>query len=202
MLAEISTTDATTAADFELIQAFRAGDDQAFTALVQKYQQHVFNLIYHHSGPAAEVEDLAQEVFLKTYTKLKSFQGRASFRTWLYRVTLNVCIDHARKKKVRRMLSLEGLSEWAKARLSLRGTASASPQAEAEAGELRGHIQNALAQLPEEFRQPLILRDVEGLEYGEIAAITGTQLGTVKSRIFRGRQRLRELLTPYRKEVS
>ncbi|MGH7496513.1 MAG: sigma-70 family RNA polymerase sigma factor [bacterium] len=202
MLAGISTTDATTAADFELIQAFRAGDDQAFTALVQKYQQHVFNLIFHHSGPAVEVEDLAQEVFLKIYAKLKNFQGRASFRTWLYRVTLNVCIDHARKKKVRRMLSLESLSEWAKARLSLRNTASPSPQAEAEAGELRGQIQRALAQLPEEFRQPLILRDVEGLEYGEIAAITGTQLGTVKSRIFRGRQRLRELLAPYRKEVS
>jgi RNA polymerase sigma-70 factor (ECF subfamily) len=168
---------------------------------VKKYQQHVFNFIFHHSGPAVEVEDLAQEVFLKAYANLKNFQGRASFRTWLYRVTLNVCIDHARKKKLRRMLSLEGLSEWARARLSLRNSGPSSPHTEAETHELRDRIQHALAQLPEEFRRPLILRDVEGLEYEEIAAITGAHLGTVKSRIFRGRQRMRELLTPYWKNV-
>ncbi len=197
MPAELSTTETTTAADFELIQAFRAGDETAFTALVQKYQQHVFNLIFHHAGPRAEVEDLAQEVFLKVFANLNSFQGRASFRTWLYRITLNVCIDHGRKQKLRRMLSLESLSEWAKDRLSMRNTAPASPHREAENSDLRTRIQHALAQLPEEFRQPLILREIEGLDYDEIAALTGAQLGTVKSRIFRGRQRLRELLAPY-----
>ena len=202
MLAEISTKEATAAADFDLIHAFLAGDDRAFTALVQKYQQHVFNLIFHHSGRQVEVEDLAQEVFLKVYANLHRFQGRASFRTWLYRVTLNVCIDHARKKKLRRMLSLESMSEWAKARLSARNPGPASPQTEAESRDWHDRIHGALAQLPEEFRQPLILRDIEGLDYDEIAAITGTQLGTVKSRIFRGRQRLRELLAPYWEKES
>jgi len=202
MLAELSTTDATTAADLELIQAFRAGEEAAFTALVQKYQQHVFNLIFHHSGPHVEVEDLAQEVFLKVYTNLRNFHGHAAFRTWLYRITLNVCIDHARKRKVRRMLSLESLSEWTKAKLSMRQNHTSSPQLAAESREMQNHVQAALQQLPEDFRQPLVLRDLEGLDYEEIAAITGTRLGTVKSRIFRGRQRLRELLAPYWESLS
>ncbi len=197
MLADISTTHATTAADFELIQAFNEGQEAAFTRLVQKYQQHVFNLIFHHSGPRVEVEDLAQEVFLKVYTHLKNFKGQASFRTWLYRITLNVCIDHGRKRKLRRMLSLEGLSEWGKAKLSLRHSTSASPHSDAEKREWQDRLQQALAQLPEEFRQPLVLRDMEDLDYDEIAAITGAPLGTVKSRIFRGRRHLRELLAPY-----
>ena len=202
MLADVPTTNTAAAADAELIQAFRAGQEAAFTQLVQKYQQHVFNLIYHHSGPHVEVEDLAQEVFLRVYSHLKNFKGQSAFRTWLYRIALNVCIDHARKRKLRRMLSLEGLSEWTKARISLRHPAPVSPQAETEKHELQERLRQALAQLPEEFRQPLVLRDLEGLNYEEIAAITGMNLGTVKSRIFRGRQRLRELLAPYWENAS
>lgn len=203
MLSDVSTKEAAAAADMELVEAFRAGEEAAFTALVKKYQQHVFNLIFRHSGPRVEAEDLAQEVFLKVYSNLKNFQGRASFRTWLYRIALNVCIDHARRRKLRRMLSLESMSEWAQGRLSLRkASVSSSPHGDMEKRDLQTQLQTALAQLPEEFRQPLVLRDMEGLDYDEIASITGTQLGTVKSRIYRGRQRLRELLAPYWENAS
>lgn len=185
------------AEDLNLIQEFKAGNEAAFTQLVQKYQQEVFNLIFHYIGRKDDVEDLAQEVFLKVFVHLPKFETRASFRTWIYRITLNVCIDHARKRKLRRMLSLEGLSEWTKERLWLRHAAAPSPHEATELHELDQDIQRGLDQLPTDFRRVLVLRDMEGLDYDEIAEITGWRLGTVKSRLFRARQRLREFLAPY-----
>jgi RNA polymerase sigma-70 factor (ECF subfamily) len=183
--------------DVRLIQEFKSGKEAAFTQLVQKYQQPVFNLLYHYSGRRQDVEDLAQEVFIKVYTNLMKFETRAAFRTWLYRIALNVSIDHARKQKRRRMLSLEGLTDWARERLAFRAATAPSPHSATERHELETQIQLGLEALPEDFRQVLVLRDIEGMEYDDIAAILGWQLGTVKSRLFRARQRLRKFLEPY-----
>jgi RNA polymerase sigma-70 factor (ECF subfamily) len=202
MKAEIPTSRDVNDEDAILIREFRAGNEAAFTRLVKKYQQQVFNFIFHHSGRQAEVEDLAQEVFLKVYTHLAKFESRAAFRTWLYRITLNVCIDHARKRKLRRMLALDSLSDWTRNRLSSSRAAAPSPQAAVEAHELNERIQRGLERLPEEFRQALVLRDLEGLNYDEIAEITGASLGTVKSRISRGRERMRKWLTPFLEEAE
>ncbi len=188
--------------DLSLIEAFKAGDEAAFTQLVKKYQQQVFNLLFHYSGRKEDIEDLAQEVFIKVYMHLATFETRAAFRTWLYRIAINVSIDHARKRKLRRMLSLDGLTEWARERVAFKSAQMPSPQIVAEQSDLDQYIQRGLEQLPEDFRKALVLRDLEGLEYDEIATITGWSLGTVKSRLFRGRQRLREFLKPYLEEAE
>ncbi len=188
--------------DLSLIEAFKAGDEAAFTQLVKKYQQQVFNLLFHYADRKEDIEDLAQEVFIKVYTHLATFETRAAFRTWLYRIAINASIDHARKRKLRRMLSLDGLTEWARERVAFKSAQMPSPQKAAEQSDLDQHIQRGLEQLPEDFRKALVLRDMEGLEYDEIATITGWSLGTVKSRLFRGRQRLREFLKPYLEEAE
>lgn len=188
--------------DLNLIEAFKAGDEAAFTQLVKKYQQQVFNLLFHYAGRKEDIEDLAQEVFIKVYTHLATFETRAAFRTWLYRIAINVSIDHARKRKLRRMLSLDGLTEWARERVAFKSAQMPSPQIAAEQSDLDQHLQRGLERLPEDFRKALVLRDMEGLEYDEIATITGWSLGTVKSRLFRGRQRLREFLKPYLEEAA
>jgi len=188
--------------DLSLIEAFKAGDEAAFTQLVKKYQQQVFNLLFHYAGRKEDIEDLAQEVFIKVYTHLATFETRAAFRTWLYRIAINVSIDHARKRKLRQMLSLDGLTEWARERVAFKNAQMPSPQIAAEQNDLEKYVQRGLEQLPEDFRKALVLRDMEGLEYDEIAKITGWSLGTVKSRLFRGRQRLREFLKPYLEEAE
>ena len=188
--------------DAELVAQVQAGDEAAFTQLVRKYQQQVFNLILYYTGNKNEVEDLAQDVFVKVYTHLGNFETRATFRTWLYRITLNVCIDHARRRKLRRMLSLDGLSEWSRERLTFDLQATDTPEAHAERRELDEHIRRSIARLPEDFRRVLVLRDLQELEYEEIAAITGWSLGTVKSRLFRARRRMQQFLRPYVEETQ
>lgn len=197
MATEKSTASDFIADDLRLVQEFKDGNESAFTQLVHRYQQQVFNLVFHYTGNKDDVEDLAQEVFMKVFMHLPKFETRSTFRTWIYRIALNVCIDHARKRQLRRMLSLEGMSEWAKARLSLRTSAVPSPQAAAELGELDEQIKRGLNQLPAELRRVLVLRDMQGLDYDQIAQITGWRLGTVKSRLFRARQHLRKFLAAF-----
>ncbi len=201
MTVVMSTRNVAAGDDLSLIEDFKNGREAAFTQLVEKYQQQIFNLLFHYTGRKEDVEDLAQEVFIKVYTHLADFETRAAFRTWLYRIALNASIDHSRKLKLRRMLSLDGLTDWAKERLTFQN-ATSSPHQSAEQSELKQQIQAGLDRLPEDFRRALVLRDMEGLEYEEIAEITGWNLGTVKSRLFRGRQRLREFLEPYVEEAK
>jgi len=202
MTAAMPTTSNAAEDDLTLIQAFKNGDEAAFTQLVLKYQQQVFDLLFHYSGRRVDLEDMAQEVFIKVYTNLARFETRASFRTWLYRITLNVSIDHARKRKLRRMLSLDGLTEWAREQISLKSAQAPSPQVAAEQSDLAHYIQRGLEHLPDDFRRVLVLRDMEQLEYEEIAAITGWNLGTVKSRLFRARHKLKNFLKPYMEKAE
>ena len=176
--------------DTTLITMFQGGDDQAFARLVDRYTERVRNLVYSVLGPDALIDDIAQEVFIKVYGALPRFRFDAAFTTWLYRITVNRCRDEMRRRKVRNLISLDRLMERNDPSLSMH--AQVQP-VENEAGEI---IQHALEKLSEKYRLPVILKDIEGCTYEEMAEIMNCEMGTVKSRLSRGRSMLREYLKP------
>ncbi len=185
--------------DFTLIRSIQAGDHQAFESLVQRYQRQVANLIYLTMGNRDDVDDIAQEVFIRVYRSLPKFKFDASFFSWLYRITMNLCIDEIRKRKIRRVLSLDYLTEdtLEKSRKSKDHTmASDSVLTE----EKRQVIQSALQRLTPEHREVLVLREYQDLSYNEIAETLGLRLEAVKSRIFRARMELKNFLSDYFEE--
>jgi RNA polymerase sigma-70 factor (ECF subfamily) len=183
-------------ADEELrfVEAARRGDVESFNALVRLYEGRVYNLCYRMLGDADSAADAAQEAFLSAFRNLRAFRG-GSFRSWLLRIATNACYDALRARKRRPAVSLDAHAddEDDASPLQLPDTAE-SPDDAALRRELAGAIQHGLASLPEDQRAVVILSDIEGLSYEEIAVVTGANLGTVKSRLSRGRARLREVL--------
>ncbi len=185
--------------DFTLIRSVQAGDHQAFESLVRRYQRQVANLIYITMGNRDDVEDIAQEVFIRVYRSLPKFKFDASFFSWLYRITMNLCIDEIRKRKIRRVLSLDYLTEdTLEKNRKNKDYTLASDLVLME--EKRQVIQSALQRLTPEHREVLVLREYQDLAYNEIAEILGLRLEAVKSRIFRARMELKNLLDDYFKE--
>jgi RNA polymerase sigma-70 factor (ECF subfamily) len=183
--------------DLELIRRFQLGDVKAFESLVNQYQQRVANTVYSVLGRNCDVEDLAQEVFIKVYHSLKHLVLRGSFSSWLYRVTVNLCIDEIRRKKLRRFFSIETVSED---ELDVHRHPPAEASAVLEGKELAQTIENAIGELKPEHRIVIVLRDVEGVSQDEMSEILNLPIGTVKSRIFRAREELRKKLEPYLEE--
>jgi RNA polymerase sigma-70 factor, ECF subfamily len=176
--------------DDVLITLFQGGEQAVFRTLVERYQERIRNLIYAVLNDPAVIDDLAQEVFIKAYEALPQFRFDSAFYTWLYRIAVNRCRDEIRRRRVRRWLSLHPLLERQDRELTQRTTAHM------EDTETRELIDRALSRLPEKFRLPVVLKDVEGLSYDEIAEVTQSEIGTVKSRLFRGRAMLRHWLQP------
>jgi len=174
----------------ELVRSSRKGDLAAFNTLVQVYQRQVYNLCLRMLGSAA-AEDAAQEAFITAYRRLDSFRG-GSFRAWLLRIAANICCDELRRRRRRPAASLEAALEAG----SPADVPSylAGPEEEALRRELARHLQQGLATVPAEQRLAIILRDIHGLSYEELAEALSCSLGTVKSRIARGRARMREYL--------
>jgi RNA polymerase sigma-70 factor (ECF subfamily) len=181
--------------DLQLIEDFQRGNAKAFEELVKKYQRQVANTIYATLGKRNDVEDLTQEVFIKAYFALKTLKLTTSFSAWIYRVTVNLCIDEIRKKKVRQFLSFENVPDTTDAHSYIGHTV-----VELERTELRELIDQAIQQLPTDYRIAVVLRDVEGRSHEEMCDILQVPLGTVKSRIARGREALRKKLQSYLKE--
>ena len=177
-----------------LIQAARLGDLDAFNTLVLAYQHQVYNLAYRIMGETAAASDAAQEAFISAYKNLKSFRG-GSFKSWLLRIVTNACYDDLRRRKRRPATSLDELTdgEDGEAGFDL-PSADDGPETIAQRHELAGWIQRGITTLPDDQRIALVLSDVQGLSYEEIAAVTQSNLGTVKSRISRARAKLREYL--------
>jgi len=178
--------------DHSLVSASAAGDADAFAALVTRYQRSIVNLARALTADDGEADDLAQETFIRAYKAIGRFRGDSTFRTWLYRVAVNVIQSHL-KKRARRW-------RWFGPSLDEQGAAGRESPALATPATLendavrREMIDRALASLPEDMRIAVTLRDVQGFDYAEIAAMLGIPIGTVESRIFRARQRLRPLL--------
>lgn len=178
----------------ELIARIVAGETELFESLVLEHQTLVYNLALRMMSNPADAEDCAQEAFVKAYRSLPTFRGEASFSSWLYRLTTNVCLDALRAKKRRAETSLTAEDEnGEETELSIPDPGD-GPEATAEKNERRALVHRALRQLPEDFRQVLLLRELGGLSYDEIGHEMQLEAGTVKSRIFRARKKLAELL--------
>lgn len=177
-----------------LIAAAKKGDLDAFNTLVLHYQHQVYNLAYRIMGDAASASDATQEAFISAWQNMGGFRGGV-FRAWLLRIVTNACYDELRRLKRRPASSLESLYvEDPTPDAELPPSQLESPEAFAQRRELNRALQAAIAQLPPDQRIVLVLSDVQGMSYEEIAEVTGVNLGTVKSRLSRARARLRDWL--------
>lgn len=187
--------------DDALIAAFKEGDHSAFQELVLKYEQRVYNHCLRMVNDEVESYDLTQEVFLKVFRKIKNYEHTYAFYTWLYRITVNCCIDYMRRK--RRHIQGVSLSGGQSDDAADAGREqdipddTFVPDTALLNQELDEVLRAAIGQLSEKLRSIIILKEVEGFSYEEIADVLGCSRGTVKSRLFRARERLKELLADY-----
>jgi len=178
-----------------LISAVLAGDTESFSPLVTEHQDRVYRLALRLLGSEADAADAAQEAFIKAYTSLNSFRGDSRFGVWLYRLTNNVCIDFLRRRKRQETVSLQTRDEEGEElELSLPDERYA-PERVAERAEDARIVREAIAALPEECREILVMREIGGLSYEELARALSLEPGTVKSRLNRARKKLCILLT-------
>ena len=180
----------------ELVALAKQGDQDAFAKLVEANQNKIYSLALRMTGNPEDGADLAQEAFLKAWRSLPTFQEESSFSTWLYRLTSNLCIDFLRKEKRRKAaVTTISLDDDEDESLPVEVPDQRfTPETEVERRELRTAMSRALKVMSEEHRQILILREVEGLSYSEIAELLNLEEGTVKSRIARARISLRNIL--------
>lgn len=182
--------------DEVLVSLFQAGDDAVFRLLVERHQERIRNLLHSIFHEPEIIDDLAQEVFIKAYEGLGRFRFESSFYTWLYRIAVNRSRDELRKRKIRRFFSFQSLDD-AEDR-EFRERIAVEPKS-SETQEL---VEKGLKALPEKFRLPVILKDLDGLSYEEIAEVLQCEIGTVKSRLSRGRAMLRTILKPLLEEAG
>jgi len=178
--------------DAELVASARAGDSQAFATLVGRYEARIARLV-RGMVQERDTEDVTQEAFLKAYGKLSSFDGRSSFYTWIFRIAANTAMDW-RKRERRRMHAPLPEGPEGEDRVP---SADLGPHAAATRRELARKIDEAIEALPDKYHEILVMREIEGLPYDEIAKRLGTSKGTVESRLFRARERLRERLASW-----
>jgi RNA polymerase sigma-70 factor (ECF subfamily) len=184
------------ASDLELVRRAQRGERGAFDLLVLRYQHKVIKLVARLLRDPTEAEDVAQEAFVKAYRALGSFRGDSAFYTWLYRIAVNTA-RNAMASRQRRPLDYEAeLSEGEQSTVESRLRHTDTPEATVLSEEIRETVNRAVAALPEDLRTAIILREIEGLSYEEIAAAMDCPVGTVRSRIFRAREAIDRSLHP------
>jgi RNA polymerase sigma-70 factor (ECF subfamily) len=176
--------------DYSIIRQIIDGDKSAFQVLVKRHKEKVRNIIYMTMNNNAMVDDIAQDVFITIYKNLKHFRFESLFTTWLYRITVNKCKDYIRRMNVRKIFS--PLDD---------GFNVSEHQTPVENRDVSKIVMDAISKLPVKLKMPLILKDIEGFSYQEISETLNCEMGTVKSRIFRGREKLKEILQPLEKEL-
>lgn len=180
--------------DDALMTRVQTGDQEAFTALVERYKDRVLNFVYRMVGQYQTAEDLAQETFVRVYTRRDSYRPGSTFSVWLYTIARNLTLNYIRDMGRRATVWPDRAAEEYE---GLVGDADAAdPLEELERSELSEKVDRAISTLPDKFREVLLLRDISGLEYQQIARILRCPLGTVKSRVNRARLRLKDLLEP------
>src|SRR5712671_2929110 len=184
--------------DRALVRAAQRGDEQAFRKLVERYQRRVVQLALGMTKDPDEAMDIAQETFVKVHRYLPSFKGDSSFYTWTYRIAMNLCLDAQRRKgRMERVDLVEGDEAEIEAAMDPPSSALSGPQRQTLNAELRGKIEEALAGLSENHRAILLLRELEGLSYEELAKVLGIRKGTVMSRLFHARLKMQNKLREY-----
>ena len=171
-----------------LIQRAMGGDAASFNTLMEAHERRMYAVALRMCGNHEDAQDCLQEAMLRIYRAISGFKAQSSFSTWVYRITMNACLDELRKRKSRPNTSLDGLLDtgWSPV------DGGESPEGHAMRREMRRMLQRYIGELPEDMRAAVVLRDVEGYSYEEIAGILEANVGTIKSRISRGRERLRE----------
>ncbi|GAB6157919.1 sigma-70 family RNA polymerase sigma factor [Desulfotomaculum varum] len=178
-----------------LVERSKKGDREAFEHLVQLYENKVYTIAYRLMGNHADAADLAQEAFIKIYQALPNFRGDSSFSTWIYHITVNVCRDELRKRQRRPTVSLdEPAADGNNNTYEIRSVAP-GPEEMLDRSETQAMIQQCLNALSDDYRTILVMREIQELSYEEIADILGCSLGTVKSRLSRARQALKEKIS-------
>ena len=182
--------------DHELVAATRSGDEDAFAEIISRYKNPITNFLYRFLNDYEEAVDLAQETFVRLYFALDRYHTEYAFSTYIYRIATNLAISEIRKRKRRNLLSLTGLFQAGESEDVEFQPADTRRLQDAglEEDELSQIIANAIETLPPKYRLPIVLRDVEGRSYEDVAAILELGLGTTKSRISRGRGLLKEKL--------
>lgn len=185
--------------DLQILKRFKNGDTSAFEEIVLKYQDRVYNLCRHMLGSAQDAEDAAQDTFVKAYQKLKVFKPDASLYTWIYRIAVNTCLDYKKRPFFESLFKKadegeefveEPLSDWR------------SPARLYESKQIGVAIHKSIKKLPSKLRTAIVLKEVEGLSYEEIADIIEVSIGTVKSRISRARDELKKSLKKFTEQKS
>ena len=183
--------------DTELISAILKGDQETFGELVNRYQGRLVNFLYRLLHDHADAHDLAQEVFLKVYQALDRYDPQYKFSTWLFRVAQNAAIDRIRKRRLK-LVSMDRPSRDADDEKSWEFPSDErGPYADLRNRERFGAIKEAIEELPWEYRELIVMRHFGELSYGEIAEVKGMPLGTVKNKLFRGRQMLKQALKDF-----
>ncbi len=180
-----------------LFQAWRDGDETALSELLVSFQPRVWSICWRMVRHADDATDLAQDVLVKVINGLDGFDGRSKLSTWVIRITMNCCLSHLRKQKLRRHASLDapGRDEGHSRAVHLRA-GEPGPIQDVQRRDQHRSVHEALLELDEEQRILLLLRDVQGAEYAQLAEVYEVPIGTIKSRIFRARSALRVLLEP------
>ena len=173
-----------------IVRKVLGGDANAFETLVLEYEKNVYNIALRMTGNSEDAADMTQEAFIKAYNSLQSFRGDSKFSVWLYRIVSNVCLDFLRSKNRRPTVSLSVEDDDGEdAQLDV-ADESQSPELLLDRKLTRDSVRRVLDSLPPDYRQILLLREIQGLSYDEIAQALSLEVGTVKSRIFRARKRL------------
>ena len=173
-----------------IVRKVLGGDANAFETLVLEYEKNLYNIALRMTGNSEDAADMTQEAFIKAYNSLQSFRGDSKFSVWLYRIVSNVCLDFLRSKNRRPTVSLSVEDDDGEdAQLDV-ADESQSPELLLDRKLTRDSVRRGLDSLPPDYRQILLLREIQGLSYDEIAQALSLEVGTVKSRIFRARKRL------------
>jgi RNA polymerase sigma-70 factor (ECF subfamily) len=180
--------------DADLVVRALAGREDGFEELVRRYQRPIVAYVYRMVGDYDTALDLAQEVFIKVYNSLGRYRPEFKFSTWIYRIAHNASIDHLRRAGSSRTEEMEVAGEGGSTFEKPIASKSLTPEQETERGERRAEIEEVVRQLAPAYRELIVLRHSHDLSYDEIAEVTGLPLGTVKNRIFRAREAMRELL--------
>ena len=184
---------ATANKEYELVRLAQSGEEAAFEELIRRHQQRVFGLVSGILRRRDDVEDVVQQVFLKVFVSLKRFDHRSAFSTWLYKISVNECWDYLRKRKVRPLTYEADLSEDQVSRLDGVVSADRPPQNPSERAEIRDLLEQMLEKIPDDDRQLLMLKEVEGFSVQELAEMLDLNVNTVKVRLFRSRAKLMDV---------
>jgi RNA polymerase sigma-70 factor (ECF subfamily) len=183
--------------DLQIISKFKEGERLAFEDLILKYQDKIYNLCRHMLGNAHDAEDAAQDTFIKAYQNLNNFKPNASFYTWLYRIAVNTCLDYKKRPFFESIFKHSAETEES---FQERASGEPSPEKLYENKLLGVALYKSLARLSPKLRAAIILKEIEGLSYEEVAEVLDVSSGTVKSRISRAREELKRLMKEIREQ--